>query len=547
MLESTVREADPLAQASRIALLESQLQEQSERLTERDAALAQQQRALEARDARIKLLEEALRSLRAGQFGASREKLTDAPGQGALFNEVEVIAELIELAGQDAPLTATPERDHKKRSKDKPGRRALAGHLPRVEIRHELPEADRVCACGCVRAEISSEPSEQLDYVPAKIQVIRHLRVKYACSACQSGSVCTAPVPAQILPKTNAAPGLLAQIVTCKYVDALPLYRQEQIFARHGVHLSRATQAAWILGLIEPLTPLLNLMNERLGESGYIRMDETPLQVLKSDKAPSSDHWIWVRVSGPPRQRIIIFDYHPNRSSAAAEALLGDATGYLQTDGYAAYDGVADKLKLTHVGCMAHLRRRFFEAIKALPNDQANLNTAAHEAVRRIDALYAIERDIKEQANRDPENKNLQQRQRIRIERARPLLESLHAWAITRQTETLPSGKLGEAFAYLLTQWPKLVRYLDDPRLALDTNVAENAIRPFALGRRNWLFADTVKGARASAALYSLIETAKANGLEPFAYLRNLFEKLPLAKTINDIEKLLPFNQKSES
>lgn len=533
MLENAARESDPLASASRIALLESQI-------SELDAQLL-------ARDQRIKLLEEILRLLKAGRFGVSREKLQETPGQGALFNEVEVIAELTALAGQDAPLTATPERDHKKPSKDKPGRRSLAGHLPRVEIRHELPERDRICACGCMRTEISTEPSEQLDYVPAKIQVIRHLRVKYACSACESGSVSLAPVPAQLLPKTNAAPGLLAQIVTSKYVDALPLYRQEQIFARHGVQLSRATQAAWIMGLIEPLTPLLNLMNERLRDSGYIRMDETPLQVLKSDKAPQSDHWIWVRVSGPPRQRIILFDYHPSRSSEAAEQLLTGTTGFLQTDGYAAYDGVANKLHLTHVGCFAHSRRRFFEAIKALPKEQTHTNTAAHEAVRRIDALYAVERDLKEQANQDPDHKHSAQRQASRIERARPLLASLHAWALVRQAEILPSGKLGEAFAYLLTQWPKLVRYLDDPRIALDTNVAENAIRPFALGRRNWLFADTVKGAKASAALYSLIETAKANGLEPFAYLRNLFEKLPLAKTVDDIEKLLPFKRKSKT
>jgi transposase len=535
VLENEATEPITLASATRIALLEAQLHEQSERLTERDAQLL-------ARDQRIKQLEEILRLLKAGRFGVSREKLQETPGQGALFNEVEVLAELIALAGQDAPLNATPERENKKPSKDKPGRKALASHLPRIEVRHELPEADRVCACGGVRTEISTEPSEQLDYVPAKIQVIRHLRVKYACSACEAGSVSIAPVPAQMLPKTNAAPGLLAQIVTSKYVDALPLYRQEQIFARHGINLSRATQAAWIIGLIEPLTPLLNLMDERLRESGYIRMDETPLQVLKSDKAPQSDHWMWVRVSGPPRERIIIFDYHPSRSSEAAERLLTGTSGYLQTDGYTAYDGVANKLHLTHVGCMAHARRRFFEAIKALPKDQANTITAAHEAVRRIDALYAIERDLKALKDPDP-----QQRQTVRRARAIPLLGSLHAWALARQAETLPSGKLGDAFAYLLTQWPKLVRYLNDPRLALDTNVAENAIRPFALGRRNWLFADTVKGAKASAALFSLIETAKANGLEPFAYLRSLFEKLPLAKSIDDIEKLLPFNQKSES
>jgi hypothetical protein len=214
-----------------------------------------------------------------------------------------------------------------------------------------------------------------------------------ACAACQQG-LKIAPTPAQILPKTNAAPGLLAQIVTSKYVDALPLYRQEQIFERHGVSLPRATQAAWIIGLIAPLTPLLNLMDERLRESGYIRMDETPVQVLKSDKAPSAEHWLWVRVAGPPRQRILLFDYHASRAGATAKTLLEGTSGYLQTDGYAAYDGVAQRLGLTHLGCMAHARRRFFEAIKALPKDQNQPDTTAHEAVRRIDALYAYRASI---------------------------------------------------------------------------------------------------------------------------------------------------------
>jgi len=533
MLERSANEIPATLQAAtRIAILEAQL-------SDREQRLADTRTQLQAREQRIKILEEALRALRADRFGASREKLKESPGQSALFNEVEVVGELIELVGVQPLLTATPLRETKPGSPHKPGRRVLAAHLPRIEIRHELPPLERTCGCGHTLTEIDTEASEQLDYVPAKVQVLRHLRVKYACSGCDQGMK-IAPVPAQILPKSNAAPGLLAQIVTSKYADHLPLYRQEAIFERHGVSLPRATQAAWIIALVEPLTPLLNLMDERLRTSGYIRMDETPLQVLKSEKTPGSGHWMWVRVAGAPRQRILLFDHHASRAGAVAEALLEGSGGYLQTDGYAAYDGVAARLVLTHLGCLAHARRRFFEAVKALPKEQARTETAAHEAVRRIDALYALEREAKAQGLDD------EGRQRLRATRAVPLLHSLHDWAVARQAGTLPSGKLGEAFAYLLTQWPKLVRYTLDGRLALDTNLAENAIRPFALGRRNWLFADTVKGAKASAALYSLIETAKANGLEPFAYLRNLFKKLPHAKCVEDFEALLPFNTNDE-
>ncbi len=517
--------------ALRTSLLEAENAQLKNELALREARLLE-------RESRIRLLEEALRVMKADRWGASREKLHDAPGQSLLFNEAEVSVELAEVLGTEIALTATPLRENKPASMNKSGRRALASHLPRRTIRHELESSALICACGATLTEIGTEVSEQLDYVPAKVEVLQHVRVKYACSGCER-CVKTAPPALQILPKTNAAPGLLAHLVTAKYVDSLPLHRQEAIFARHGVHLPRATQAAWIIGLIEPLRPLLNLLDERLRESGYIRMDETPVQVLKSDKAPTSEHWMWIRVAGPPRQRIILFDYHSSRSGAAAHSLLEGAHGYLQTDGYAAYDAVAARLGLTHCGCIAHARRRFFEAFKALPKNALKSSTAAHEAVRRIDALYAIEREIKTVSD--------EERLRIRRDRAVPLLDALHAWAQQQAAHTLPSGKLGEAFAYLLTQWPKLVRYIEDPHLAMDTNLAENAIRPFAVGRANWMFADTINGAKASAALYSLISTARANALEPYAYLKNLFEKLPHARTVDDFEALLPFNSAAQT
>jgi transposase len=458
--------------------------------------------------------------------------LSVAAGQAELFNEIEATLELTAAVGIEPDLKATPLREEKPAG-GKPGRTKLASHLPRVEIRHELSLAERQCGCGGVLAEIGADVSEQLDYVPAKVQVLRHVRVKYACPGCEQ-CVKTAALPEHILPKTNASPGLLAHLVTSKYVDSLPLYRQEAMFERHGVRLPRATQAAWMIGLTVPLQPLLNLMDERLRSSGYVRIDETRAQVLNSDKAPSALHWMWVRVAGPKHQRIILFDYDPSRGGEVADALIEGCSGYLQSDGYQAYEGASASAGLLHVGCFSHSRRRFFEALKGLPNAQRKQASAAHEAVRRIDALCLIERQIKDLGD--------EERTRIRAEEAVPQLASLHKWASQMQHETMPSGKLGEALGYLITQWPKLVRYVEDPRLAIDTNLAENAIRPFALGRRNWLFADTVKGGKASAALYSIVSTARANGLEPYAYLRRLFAELPKAKTVEDFEALLPFN-----
>jgi transposase len=280
-------------------------------------------------------------------------------------------------------------------------------------------------------------------------------------------------------------------------------------------------------------------MDERLRSTGYIRIDETPVQVINSEKAASSEHWMWVRVAAPPRQRIILFDYDASRSGEVAARLLEGAHGVIQSDGYSAYDQVAKHHGLVHCGCIAHARRKFFEAIKALPKKEQKSATAAHEAVRRIDELYKIERESSLLGDAE--------RAVVRQEKALPLLKSLRTWAADLELQTLPSGKLGKALAYLLKQWPKLIRYTEDGKVAIDTNLAENAIRPFALGRRNWLFADTVSGAKASAHLYSLVQTARANELEPYAYLRRLFTELPAAQAVEQIEVLLPWKLQPRS
>lgn len=506
--------------------------------TDEQAQIAQLQALVLARDAEIKereryirLLEEALRLMRVEKYGASREKLGEAPGQRGLFNEAEAAMEVLDAVGFEPPLDATPLREDKAPAKS-PGRKALPAHLPRIEVRHELSALERICGCGSALTQIGAEASEQLDIIPAKIQVIRHVRPKYACAHCHVG-VKIAPVPPQILPRSNVSSRFLAHLITSKFVDGLPFYRLQTVLARHEVAMPRGTQAAVTINAHVPVVPLLNLMDERMRASGYIRIDETPVQVLKSD-ASGTQQWMWVRVAGPPGQRLILFDHDPSRSAQVAARLLDGACGYVQSDGYAAYDAVAAASQLTHVGCFAHARRRFFEAVQALPNSEQKKNTAAHEIVRRIDALYAIERDIKHLSD--------EERRYARQTRAVPLLDSLHTFAQSLQIQTLTSGKLGEALTYLTKQWTKLIRYVEDGRLAIDTNLAENAIRPFARGRRAWLFADSVKGAKASAAFFSLVETAKANGLEPYAYLCRLFERLPHAKTVEDFEALLPFS-----
>src|SRR6185312_10563615 len=390
----------------------------------------------------------------------------------------------------------------------KGGRKKLSSALPRVDVIHDLPQDQKICtADGTALERIGEEISEQLDFKPAQVRVILNIRPKYACPCCKSG-VRIAPVPLQLLPKSLATPALLAHMTTAKFVDGIPLYRQEAQLGRLGVRIPRATSAGWMILLGGThVVPIVNLMREHLLEGPLIHCDETRLQVLKSDKAPTADHWMWVRAGGPPGRRIILFDYDPSRGGAVPLRLFEGYRGTLVTDGYEPYETVAKTLKLVHAGCMAHVRRRFEDARKA----------HAHHRVR------------------------------VRKELSEPIMENFHAWLEALAPKVLPESLLGKAIFYALGQWRKLTVFLTHGEVPLDNNRCENAIRPFVLGRKGWLFSDTVKGAVASANLYSLVETAKANGIEPHAYLTRLFTQLPLAKTVEDFEALLPWNTKSSS
>jgi len=471
---------------------------------------------------KVVTLQEQLNLALARRYAASSEKI--APDQIRLFDEAEAEAQAEPV--EEVAITV-PEHTRRKR-----GRRKLPESLPRIDVIHALTDAERTCPHdGNALTEIGEVTSEQLDIVPAKIQVIRHIRKQYACTC--GHCIKTAPLPAQPIPKSLASPGLLAHITVSKYQDALPLYRQATILKRIGVELPRATLANWMIQAGHLLQPLINLLRDRLLAYDILQMDETPVQVLKEPgKTAQSKSYLWVQRGGPPDQPVVLYDYDPGRGAGVPKRLLGDFTGYLQTDGYDGYNAVVQTNGLTHVGCMAHARRKFSEAVKAQGKTRNKKKGKAHHGLALIQKLYRVEKQARTLTPED--------RYGHRQRHARPILDALRAWLDDALPQVPPTSATGKALNYLHNEWYKLIRYLDDGRLEIDNNGAENAIRPFVVGRKNWLFSHSVKGVKASANLYSLIETVKANGLEPYAYLRRMFTELPQADSVEAIEALLP-------
>lgn len=491
--------------------------------------IADQKNIIALKEQRITQLEEYLLLSRTKTFGASTEKSAD---QREMFNEAElsVAAESV-LREQEAHHEAEfPEPKAKK----KPGRKPLPPELPRVRIEYDVPDTEKRCPCGCERTVIGEEASEQLDIIPAKVQVLVHVRKKYACRQCEDG-VKTAPLPAQPLPRSNASPSTLAYISTGKYVDGVPLHRQEAGLNRSGIDIPRNTLANWMMQSGELIQPLINLLEEQLLSYPVIQSDETVVQVLNEpDKPPESQSYMWVRNGGPPTQPIRLFHYADSRKGEVAARLFDGYQGYLQSDDYAGYNAIGMQPEIIHMGCWAHARRKFVEAQKATAKRKNKKTGKADTAVSLIAKLYAIESRIK--------LLNTEEKQTLRQQEAVPILTKIRAWLDKTLHSTLPKGLLGKALGYLDKNWHKLTVYTQDGRLNIDNNGAENAIRPFVIGRKNWLFSASVRGAKSSANLYSLIETAKANGLEPYAYLRHVFKELPNATGIDHIEMLLPWN-----
>ena len=411
-----------------------------------------------------------------------------------------------------------------------------------MRIEHDIADDQKTCPCGCQLTRIGEVTSEQFDLIPARAQVLQHVRFKYACRSCEGTShdraaVVTADMPAQPLPKSNASPGLAAFITVSKYADGLPLYRQEGILARYRIALSRTTMADWMIKLGDLVTPLINLMDETQLSYDILQMDETTVQVLKEDdRRAQAKSFMWVRRGGVPGQRIILYDYAPSRAGAIPMRLLDEYKGYLQSDAYSGYDAAGRRDGVIHVGCLDHARRKFVEAVKAQHAVAGTERGLAPEALLILRKIYAVEKIAREA------KMSAEQRHNLRQENARPIWDELRAWLDRNLNAAPPQTFTGKAINYLAAEWPKLTRHLDDGRIEVSNVLCENAIRPFVVGRKAWLFSDTPAGAHASAKLYSIIETCKAAGLEPFAYLRHIFEKLPQAKTLADVEALLPWN-----
>lgn len=479
----------------------------------------------------ISILEEQVAFFKDKLYGPRSEKWSEADRfQMRLFNEAEVGVE----GAVEITETAVYVSSHGRR---KAGRRPLPEGLPRIEVIHDLEEADKVCECGAELTQFSSETSEQLDVIPAQVRVIRHIRLKYACRRCEGveceegGAVKIAPAPQQMIPKSIASAGLLAHVITSKFVDALPFYRQEKQFLRLGVHLTRATMCFWARKVALRSEVLLELLREEILAGPLVRIDETPLQVLNEPgRAATTKSYMWVFVGGAVDKPAVVYLYHPTREGSVPLQYLEGYQGYVQTDGYTAYDELGRQPGIRMLGCMAHARRKYFEVTKASKNAKSAL-----EALSRIKKLYAVEHEAKDRELEAPQVKELRQEKSI------PILESFKKWLDNKVEQVPPKSLLGKAISYSLGQWERLIRYTEDGILTADNNIAENCIRPFVVGRKNWLFSYHPQGAAASAALYSMIESARANKLEPYFYLRYLFDRLPLADgNRNEVKKLLP-------
>jgi transposase len=471
-------------------------------------------------------------------FGPSSERRIT--GQEALlFNEAE--AEYVPSAPE--PLTQVAAYV---RAKKKPGQRELAlGGLEIEEIVHELPTGEQMCPqCSGDLHKMGDDERVEIKIIPAQITIVKHIRAKYTCRSCQKNAdktpVLAAPIPPTAFPGSLASPSAVAHIMYEKYVQGCPLYRQERDMERMGFALSRQTMANWVIAGACLLDRVYVRLQELLLKEPILHADETILQVLKEPgRPPTARSFMWLYRTGRYSPPIVLYDYQPTRKREHPQKYLSEFKGYLHVDGYAGYEKIPN---LTLCGCWAHARRGFVEAIETLPaQKRAGGGTKAHQGLAFCDRLFAIERDLHDLA---PEDRRLR-----RQERSAPALTEFRTWLDATAIAALPKSKFGEAIAYCVRQWSKLTTFLADGRLEIDNNRAERSIKPFVTGRKNWLFANTPTGADASATVYSIVETAKENGLDPLKYLTFLFEQLPLAGpgSGTTIDDLLPWSDAAQT
>jgi len=466
------------------------------------------------------------------RFARSAEQLLADTKQQLLFTEAE-------QPGLETKEEAQGLQEVKSFTRKKAGRKPLSANLPRREKIIDISESEKTCACGAKLSRIGEETSEKLQIIPPEIYVEKVVRPKYACRCCEGTddeekpTVRIAQAEPSIIPRGIASPSLLSTIFTQKFEMHLPYYRQEKQFTHIGADISRQDMSNWQQQVYEKVNPLLVMLKDLVRSGPVMNMDETTVQVIGEEgREDTQKSRMWLARGGPPGKIVIWYEYHPTRAAYHAKEFLEGYKGYLQTDGYNGYDcAVKDMPEIIQVGCFAHARRKFFEAAKTSKKPQS-----AEEGIKYIRRLYEVENDLRSE-NLD-EKVFLENRKTA----AAVILAEFREWLLKRQIELPPSSLLGEAVGYMLNQWDKLAAYLESPYLTPDNNAAENGIRPFVLGRKNWLFCQSPQGAKSSCGMYSLIETAKQNGLVPFKYLTALFEKVPLADSQDDWEKFLPWN-----
>lgn len=511
--------------------------EVTEYISKLETQLNEQSQIVDSQHARIEQLTDMVTNLQKLMFGRSSEKskyvLGDDDLQLSLFNEAE--AEVNRQAPEPDKVTVLEHARKAKRTKEE-----IAAQAPVLEIVCELGQEALVCqeCSGPMRVLGKEAVREELEIIPAQVRLLRYVRYAYVCENCEletgEATIVKAPVPAPVIKKSLASASTIAHVMYQKYVNGLPLYRQEKDWANQGIVLSRATLANWIIRSANDwLTPLWERMKSLLLEQAVIHADETVIQVLKEEgKKASSESRMWVYCSGNTGAApIILFEYQPTRSGEHAKRFLEGFHGYLQTDGYIGYDKV---VQVTRCGCWAHLRRKYQEA---MPRDGPVEGSAAAAGFGYCNQLFALEKGLKKLT---PDERKLQ-----RQELSKPVLDAYLAWVET--VKPLNGSKLAEAITYSQNQKDTFQVFLEDGRVELSNNRAENAIRPFVIGRKGWLFSDSSKGAQASAVVYSIVETAKANGLNVYQYLVHLFSQMPSLDFANNpslLEDLLPWSPK---
>ena len=504
----------------------------------------EKEQALSEKSQRIEQLLDYILLLRKRQFGAKADRPNK--DQISLFDEAELEQLLAELgladdADEDKPAPAKKANGAKK----KPVRRALPANLNRIEKIIDLSDEEKA-TMGDDWRFIGYDTAEQLAVIPRQHYVITYKRAKYVAKHAEvpgaEDGIRIAPRPDQVLPKSIAHSSVIADVVVRKFVDGLPLYRQEAIYRRDHIDLSRQTMSGWILQLHDRLSPLMATMKRLLYDGRTVHIDETRLQVLNEPGRENTQlSYMWVYGGGPPDKPVIWYQYADSRSGEVpleflfpSDEELPACQMYLISDGYSGYNALAKSPGiLGHAACWAHVRRRFVEATHGRKN-----TAAAHQMVALISKLYQVERVVRD--------KPAAERKAIRATQTAPVLDIIKLWLDGNVTRVLPKSPLGTAIAYALKLWPNLIIYLADGHIEIDNNKAENAIRPFVIGRKSWLFSGSPRGAHASATLYTLVESAKANQLEPWAYLNYLFENLPAARSEQALVKLLPQNLKME-